>query len=100
MEKIANNICTIYMDDTYEGLKEILNLREDYDCVLVLTDTNVYNAQGDKFIKSINSKTIYEYIVNPVENAKSIDVYEKIIEYVNKDRWNINDFFYCFSIFN
>ena len=84
MEKISDNICTIYMDDTYKGLGEILNLKEEYDCVLVLTDTNVYNAQGDKFIKSINSKIIYEYIVNPGEDAKSIDVYEKIIEYCVK----------------
>ena len=79
MEKISDNICTIYMDDSYKGLGEILNLREDYDCVLILSDANVYNAQGDKFIKNLNAQIVYEYIVNPGEDAKSIDVYEKII---------------------
>lgn len=84
MEKISDNICTIYMDDSYKGLGEILNLREDYDCVLILSDANVYNAQGDKFIKNLNAQIVYEYIVNPGEDAKSIDVYEKIIEYCVK----------------
>ncbi len=84
MEKISNNICTIYIDDSYKNFKETLNLKDDYDCVLVLTDTNVYNTQGHKFIKSLDSKIVYEYIVNPGEGAKSIDIYEKIIEYCVK----------------
>ncbi|MBC5995913.1 3-dehydroquinate synthase [Romboutsia ilealis] len=84
MEEINNNVCTIVLDKGYGCFEDVLQEKNIYDSVLIISDSNVYNAQGDNFIKNLKSKIIYEYIVSPGEDTKSLDVYEKIIEYCVK----------------
>lgn len=80
MEKISNSICDIFIDDSYEGFNEALN-NSNYDSILIISDENVYNSQGNSFIKNLKSQVVYEYIVPSGEDSKSIEIYEKIIEY-------------------
>ena len=84
MEKISNNVCTIFIDKGYGCFEDVIQEKNAYDSVLIISDSNVYNAQGDNFVKNLKSKIIYEYIVSPGEDAKSLDIYEKIIEYCVK----------------
>lgn len=84
MEKINNSVCTIVLDKGYGCFEDVLQEKNTYDSVLIISDSNVYNTQGDNFVKNLKSKIIYEYIVTPGEDAKSLDVYEKIIEYCVK----------------
>lgn len=84
MEKINNSVCTIVLDKGYRCFEDVLQEKNTYDLVLIISDSNVYNTQGDNFVKNLKSKIIYEYIVTPGEDAKSLDIYEKIIEYCVK----------------
>ena len=84
MEKISNNVCTIVLDKGYEHFESIIKENGTYDSILIISDSNVYNNQGNNFVKSLKSKIIYEYIVNPGEEAKSLDIYEQIINYCVK----------------
>ena len=84
MEKINNSVCTIVLDKGYGCFEDVLQEKNTYDSVLIISDSNVYNTQGDNFVKNLKSKIIYEYIVTPGEDAKSLDIYEKIIEYCVK----------------
>lgn len=84
MEKINNSVCTIVLDKGYRCFEDVLQEKNTYDSVLIISDSNVYNTQGDNFVKNLKSKIIYEYTVTPGEDAKSLDIYEKIIEYCVK----------------
>ena len=77
MEKIENRVCNIVIDNGYKSFE----LPKKYDNVLIITDQNVYNHQINKFIDNIKSKTIYEYIIPPGEDSKSLEVYEEIMKY-------------------
>ncbi|SCH17089.1 3-dehydroquinate synthase [uncultured Clostridium sp.] len=81
MEKIDNKVCNIIIDNSYKNFEENLKKQGNYDLVLIISDSNVYNSQGHEFIKHINARIVYEYIVSPGEDSKSLDTYEKIIEY-------------------
>lgn len=80
MEKIVNRVCNISIDNSYKSF----HIENDYDIVLIITDQNVYNHQGDKLIENLKSKIIYEYIIPPGEQSKSLEVYEEIMKYCIK----------------
>ena len=98
MEKIINNVCNIVIDNSYKNFTSALyefnnkdieslsniNINEIYDEVLIISDENVYNHQLDDFINSIKVKMVYEYIISPGEDSKSLSVYEDIINYCIK----------------
>ena len=72
MEKIENNVCSIFIDESYRNFTKALNLinntadkniNEIYDRVLVISDENVYKTQLNKFIDLLNAKFVSEYIV-------------------------------------
>ena len=81
MEKISNDICNIIIDNSYKHFDEELNEQNIYDSILIISDGNVYKSQGHDFVKNLKSKIIYEYIVSPGEDSKSLEVYEDIIKY-------------------
>ncbi|MEF9991021.1 MAG: 3-dehydroquinate synthase [Romboutsia sp.] len=80
MEKIENRICSIIIDYNYKSF----NIEKDYDGVVIITDQNVYTHQVDKLISNIKSKMIYEYVIVPGENSKSLEVYEEIMKYLTR----------------
>lgn len=96
MDKIINNVSSIYIDNVYKLFNEAVylsnnkkksdetNINDIYDEVLIISDENVYFHQGNEFIKNINAKIVYEYIVLAGEESKSLEVYEKIINYCKK----------------
>lgn len=94
MEKIINNTCKIYVDEGYRNLQKSLceacnvdsveKLNEIYDAYFIICDYNTYNYQLNEMIKHIKGKFIYEYIVNPGEESKSLEDYQKIMEYCIK----------------
>lgn len=86
MENIKNDICNIFIDDSYENFLKCFdkNLDKIYDEILVITDKNVYNSQLELFKSSLHLKKIYEYIIPSGENSKSLEVYEKLIKYIIK----------------
>ena len=90
MEKIENNVCSIFIDESYRNFTKALNLinnttdkniNEIYDRVLVISDENVYKTQLNKFIDLLNAKFVSEYIVPSGEDSKCIDTFEKILEH-------------------
>lgn len=91
MEKIINNICKIYIDEGYRNFQKSLceacdvnsieDLNKIYDAYFVICDYNTYNTQLNKMITHLKGKFIYEYIINPGEDSKSLEDYEKIIDY-------------------
>lgn len=94
MEKIINNTCNIYVDEGYrnfqKSLCEVCNvdsieaLNEIYDAYFVICDYNTYNTQLHEMMKHLKGKYVYEYIINPGEYSKSIEDYEKIMNYCIK----------------
>lgn len=94
MEKIINNTCKIYVDEGYrnfqKSLCEVCNvdsveeLNEIYDAYFVICDYNTYNTQLHEMMKHLKGKYVYEYIINPGEDSKSIEDYEKIMNYCIK----------------
>lgn len=94
MEKIINNTCKIYIDEGYrnfqKNLCEVCNvdcieaLNEIYDAYFIICDYNTYNTQLNEFMKHLKGKYIYEYIINAGEDSKSIEDYERIINYCMK----------------
>ncbi|MGL5694972.1 MAG: 3-dehydroquinate synthase [Peptostreptococcaceae bacterium] len=84
MEKIGNVVCDIVMDNNYKSFDKLLNEANQYDAVLIISDSNVYENQGHKFVENITSNIVYEYIVPPGEDAKSLESYERIVEYCVK----------------
>ena len=94
MEKIINNTCKIYIDEGYRNFQKSLcescnvdsveELNEIYDSYFVICDYNIYNTQLHEMMKHIKGKYIYEYIINPGEDSKSIQDYESIINYCIK----------------
>ncbi|MEG0855459.1 MAG: 3-dehydroquinate synthase [Terrisporobacter sp.] len=94
MEKIINNTCKIYIDEGYRNfqkcLSEVCNLNsvdklnEKYDACFIICDYNTYNYQLHNMRKSFDVRYIYEYIINPGEESKSLEDYEKIMNYCKK----------------
>ena len=94
MEKIINNTCKIYIDEGYRNFQKCLceacnintieELNETYDAYFVICDYNTYNHQLHQMMKHLKGKYIYEYIINPGEDSKSLEDYEKIINYCKK----------------
>ncbi|MGL5330917.1 MAG: 3-dehydroquinate synthase, partial [Peptostreptococcaceae bacterium] len=84
MEKIGNIVCNIVMDNSYEYFDNLLKEANEYDSILIISDSNVYENQGHKFVENITSKVVYEYIVPPGEDAKSLESYERIVNYCVK----------------
>ena len=94
MEKIINNTCKIYIDEGYRNLQKSLceacnvdsveKLNEIYDAYFIICDYNTYNYQLKEMINHLKGKFIYEYIVNPGEESKSLEDYQKIMEYCIK----------------
>ena len=94
MEKIINNTCKIYIDESYENFQEALcescnvksieELNKIYDAYFIVCDYNVYNHQLQHMVKYLKGKSIYEYIINPGENSKTLEEYEKIMNYCKK----------------
>lgn len=78
--KFKNNINNLTDIDNSEEFKKF-NINDIYDQVLIITDENVYKYQMNDFIKSIRARFIYEYIIPAGEDSKSIETYEKIINY-------------------
>lgn len=94
MEKIINNTCKIYVDEGYRNLQKSLceacnvktidELNEIYDAYFIICDYNTYNTQLNEVMNHLRGKYIYEYIVNPGEDSKSLEDYEKIMNYCMK----------------
>lgn len=94
MEKIINNTCKIYVDEGYRNFQKSLceacnvdsveELNKIYDAYFVICDYNTYNAQLHEMMKHLKGKYVYEYIVNPGEDSKSIEDYERIMNYCVK----------------
>lgn len=94
MEKIINNTCKIYVDEGYrnfqKSLCEVCNvetideLNEIYDAYFIICDYNTYKTQLHDLMNHLKGKYIYEYILNPGENSKSIEDYERIMNYCIK----------------
>ncbi len=94
MEKIINNTCKIYIDEGYRNFQKSLceacnvssveDLNKIYDAYFIVCDYNTYNHQLHNMIKHLDGRYIYEYIVNPGEDSKSIEDYEKIMNYCKK----------------
>lgn len=94
MEKIINNTCKIYIDEGYSDFQKSLceacnvesieDLNKIYDAYFVICDYNTYNNQLENMVKHLKGKYIYEYIINPGEDSKSLEDYEKIINYCVK----------------
>lgn len=94
MEKIINNTCKIYIDEGYRNFQKSLceacsvdsveDLNKIYDAYFVICDYNTYNTQLDKMMVHLKNKYVYEYIVNAGENSKSLEDYERIINYCVK----------------
>ena len=84
----------IYIDEGYRNLQKSLceacnvdsveKLNEIYDAYFIICDYNTYNYQLKEMIKHLKGKFIYEYIVNPGEESKSLEDYQKIMEYCIK----------------
>ena len=94
MEKIINNTCKIYVDEGYRNFQKSLcescnvesveALNEIYDAYFIICDYNTYNTQLHEMTKHLKSKYVYEYIVNPGEDSKSLEDYERIMNYCVK----------------
>ena len=94
MEKIINNTCKIYIDEGYRNFQKSLcvacevdsveELNKIYDAYFVICDYNTYNHQLHNMMKHLKGKYIYEYIINPGEDSKSIEDYERIMNYCKK----------------
>lgn len=94
MEKIINNTCKIYIDEGYRSFQKCLckscnldsieELNKKYDTYFIICDNNTYNHQLHKMLKYLQGRYIYEYIINPGEESKSLDDYEKIVNYCKK----------------
>lgn len=67
----------IIIDNNYEKF----SIDKNYDKVLILTDEQVYKSQFDSFIKNVNNKNIEIFIVKSGEISKSIETYQKVIEF-------------------
>lgn len=64
-----------------ESNYEKFNIDEKYDKVIILTDEHVYKTQFESFIKYVNHDDIEICIVKSGEESKSIDIYQKVIEF-------------------
>ena len=94
MEKIINNTCKIYIDEGYRNFQKCLceackvnsveKLNEIYDAYFVICDYNTYNNQLHNMMKYLKGKYVYEYIINPGEESKTLEEYEKIMNYCIK----------------
>lgn len=102
MEKIINSVCNVVIDSDYKSLNEAVyyfnnhndkekykhsdtvNICDIYDKVLIITDENLYINQVGELIKSINVKHIYEYVIKPGEESKTLNTYEEIMRYCLK----------------
>ena len=86
MENVKNDICNIFIDDSYCNFSKCFDndLNKIYDEILIITDDNVYNHQLELFTKTLNSKILYEYVIPSGEYSKSLDVYETLINYIIK----------------
>ena len=94
MEKIINNISKVYIDEGYRSFQKCLcevcnvdsieKLNSIYDAYFIICDYNTYNAQLHHMIKHLKGKYIYEYIINPGEESKSLEDYENILNYCQK----------------
>lgn len=94
MEKIINNTCKIYVDEGYRNFQKSLcdtcnvdsieKLNEKYDAYFIICDYNTYTTQLHEMMKHLKGKYIYEYIINPGEDSKSLEDYERIINYCIK----------------
>lgn len=94
MEKVINNTCKIYVDEGYRNLQKSLceacnvktidELNEIYDAYFIICDYNTYNTQLHELMNHLKGKYIYEYILNPGEDSKSLENYEKIMNYCIK----------------
>lgn len=80
MEKIKNSVCNICIDNTYKNFE----LPKEYDNILIITDKNVYKYQLIRFIDNLKYRELYEYIIEPGEDSKSLIVYEDIMKYCVK----------------
>lgn len=83
MEKVKNEVCNVFITDNYNDFNECFDYSV-YDEILVITDSNVYNHQLKHFSNVLKSKIVYEYVVNAGESSKSLEVYEKLINYCIK----------------
>lgn len=88
MKKIKNKVCNIIINNDYSEFNKLLNLKNKYDEILILTDENVYKYQLEFFRENIEAKFIYEYIVSSGENSKSVEVYEEVISYMMKSNFS------------
>ncbi len=94
MEKIINNTCKIYLDEGYRNFQKSLceacnvdsveELNKIYDAYFIICDYNTYNTQLHDMMKHLNGRYIYEYIINPGEDSKSLEDYERIMNYCVK----------------
>ena len=94
MEKIINTTCKIYIDEGYRSFQKCLyqacnldsveELNKKYDAYFIVCDHNTYNHQLHDMLKYLEGRYIYEYIINPGEESKSLDDYEKIMNYCKK----------------
>ena len=94
MEKIINSTCKIYIDEGYRNFQKSLceacevesveELNKIYDAYFVICDYNTYNHQLQNMMKYLKGQYIYEYIINPGEESKSIEDYERIMNYCKK----------------
>ncbi|WP_099187893.1 3-dehydroquinate synthase [Tepidibacter mesophilus] len=62
-----------------------IDIKKNYDKVLVITDENVKKLYINDFIRTLNLKkkniNIKQYIINPGENSKNLKVYEDIFKF-------------------
>ncbi|WP_297132913.1 3-dehydroquinate synthase [Terrisporobacter sp.] len=94
MERIINNTCKIYIDEGYRSFQKCLyevcnlnsieELNKKYDAYFVICDYNTYNYQLYNMMTHLHGSYIYEYIINPGEDSKSLEDYERIITYCKK----------------
>ena len=94
MEKIINNTCKIYIDEGYRSFQKCLceacnlnsieGLSKKYDAYFVICDYNTYNYQLYNMMTHLYGNYIYEYIINPGEDSKSLEDYERIVSYCKK----------------
>ncbi|WFD09188.1 3-dehydroquinate synthase [Tepidibacter hydrothermalis] len=58
-----------------------IDIKKDYDKVLIITDENVKKLYMDNFIRTLNFKNIIQYIIEPGENSKTLNVYEDVFKF-------------------
>lgn len=74
---IENDVCDIFIENNFERF----NINTTYDSVLIITDETVYKNQFNRFIEQLNGSKVYNYVIPSGEDSKSVETYEKIMEY-------------------